>query len=183
MKFNEKEFNEAESFLKESNIQVCHYDKKSVQQHSLIVPSMPCLMRFEVSEELNQNNKLYLHGLKNSKFNLMMNGDSPTSGKFYDSIAFNMINIFVGITKNLTQYYLPFADVIPYQKFCFFIPPEQFENNEGVITLRNILAKTSDEEIKNMLGNLTVYKKDILWNVKGSRVVRNVFDEVQRKWE
>jgi len=135
----------------------------------------------KLSTQLNQDNKLYLHGLKNSKFNIMI-GDSPSSGKFYDSIAFNMINIFVGITRELVPYYLPFADVIPYHKFCFFITPKKFKI-KGVTILKQIVTQTSDFEIKNMLGNLTLYKRDILWNMKGSRVVQNVFTEVQRKRE
>jgi len=180
--FGIMKYNKNDKFPIEHNIPICQNDKKLVENHSLVIPSMPCLMPFEVSKQMNRKNELYLYGLKNSKFNLMLRGDTPTSGKFYDSIAFNMINIFVGITKDLTQYYLPFADVIPYHKFCFFIPPEKFVT-EGVTLLHNIVTQTSDEEIKNMLGNLALYKKDILWNTKGSRVVRNVLDEVQQKWE
>lgn len=158
----------------------CTYNENS--KESIIVPSMPCLMDSNLSKQLNKDNKLYLHGLKNSKFNLMIRGDSPTSGKFYDSIAFNMINIFVGITRELVPYYLPFADVIPYHKFCFFITPQEFRM-KGVYMLKQIVTETSEFEIRNMLGNLTLYKRDILWNMKGSRVVQNVFKEVKRKRE
>lgn len=142
---------------KPGKLPICTYNESS--QESIEVPSMPCVMDPNLSKQFNQDNKLYLYGLKNSKFNLMIRGDSPTSGKFYDSIAFNIINIFVGITRELVLYYLPFADVIPYHKFCFFITPEEFNNRKsGVDILKHILTKTSDFEIRNMLGNLTFYK-------------------------
>merc|ERR1711862_485292 len=90
------------------------------------VPLMPCVMSDNLFEVMNPGNKLYIYGMENSKFNLMLQGDSPTSGKFYDSISFNMINIFVGISEQTIFRYLPFADIVPYRKFCFFISPKDF---------------------------------------------------------
>merc|ERR1719232_1449797 len=148
----------------------------------MVKKGVPCIMSYLLSKILNKGNKLYMYGLKNSKFNLMIKGDTPTSGKFYDSLAVNMINIFVGVREETINRYLPFANVIPYQKFCFFISPQQFYQ-QGVTILHNIISNTSDDQIKNMLSNLTQYKKDLLWNINGSRVVSNMFDEVQTKWE
>jgi len=120
-----------------------------------MIPSMPCFTNEMLPKQLNQENKLYLHGLKNSKFNLMIRGDTLTSRKFYDSIAFNMINIFVGITRENAPYYLPFADVLPYHKFCFFITPKEFQFN-GATILKHIITQTSDFEIRNMLGKRSI---------------------------
>ena len=98
--------------------------------------------------------------MKNSKFNLMIHGDTPTSGKFYDSIAFNMINIMIGITKQNKMHYLPFANVIPYEDFLFFIEPKEFEQN-GYELLENIIHNTEDAVYQSMMSNLTLYKKHI----------------------
>merc|ERR1712083_759053 len=134
----------------------------------------PCYL---TRKKMNQDNELYIRGMKNSKFNLMIHGDSPTSGKFFDSIAFNLINIFVGIDKQNMMDFLPFAGVIPYEKFTFFIEPNEFEKN-GYELLKNIIHNTSDEVLENMISNLTFYKKHILWNIKGSLVVNEVLKEV-----
>lgn len=137
----------------------------------------PCYI---MDKEVNKDNKLYIDGMKNSKFNLMMHGDSPTSGKFYDSIAFNMINVMVGITKQNTKHFLPFADVVPYENFLFFIEPRDFEKN-GYELLKNIIHNTTDDIYQNMMGNLTLYKKHILWNMRGSVVVNEVLRQVVKK--
>jgi len=185
-RIKEKEIIEMEKKINLKNFSVpeCTLEKRRKKNKSPIkLPSLPCLIKNPfVSSIINQRDELYFYGLKNSKFNVMVSGDTPTSGNFYYAIAFNMINIIVGIEEKEISRYLPFSDVIPYHKFCIFISSKMYEF-EGANILYEIVTKTTDEQVTNMLLNLSLYKSDILWNIKGSRVVWNVFNEVHRKHE
>eukprot|EP01084_Bolivina_argentea_P200871 343424_1 len=96
--------------------------KKCVEDemHSIIPKQLPCGLTKYEKKIFNVNNRLYVYGLRNSKYNLMIRGDTPSSAKFYDAIAFNLINIMIGITKENSVKFLPFTDIIPYEKFVFF---------------------------------------------------------------
>jgi len=149
------------------------------------LPLFPCFMTYNMSKQLNKKNSLYFHGLENSKFNLMIEGGTMTSAKYYDSIAFNMINIFVGIEEERINQYLPYSDVIPYKKFSFFIKPGDYfkSGRERGRNIRDIVINTPEQQIKDMLSNLSFYKSHILYNMKGSRAVQNTFDQVFKKWK
>ena len=107
----------------------------------------------------------------------MIHGDTPTSGKFFDSIAFNLINIIIGMKKHDLWKYLPFTDIVPYENFVFFIDEKDFEN---ISMLLKILYETPTIKLNYMISNMTYYKKYLLWNHKNSLVVDNTVKKAKK---
>ena len=121
------------------------------------------------------NNTLYKYGLSNSQFNIAICGDTNSTGKIYDGIAFGLINIFIGINKDNMKWFLPFYKTIPYHKFSFFIDINEFKTN-GSMILKDIILNTPKETIDYMIKNVTYYQKYLLYNHHESLVVDNVLD-------
>eukprot|EP01083_Nonionella_stella_P146557 461112_1 len=138
-----------------------------------LVETLPCGLAKGRKSVLNGNNALYRYGLRSCKFNLMIHGDTPSSGKFYDALAFNVINIMIGINKDNLAQYLPFTDVIPYEAFLFFISEYELEHN-GLNALQYIMYNTSQAQLDNMIGNMTRYKRYLLWDHNESLVVDQI---------
>eukprot|EP01084_Bolivina_argentea_P261317 441541_1 len=166
---------------------VTDYNNKNKSDLSLILQlcdtnlsSLPCGLTKSNYASIHSKNKLYIYGLKNSKFNLIIHGDTPTSGKFYDAITFNQIPILVGIdqldTKNL-----PFSDTIGYEKFSFFIQSQDFADEKVAMQLlHNIVYNISKQKLNYMIQNLTYYKKYLLWNHPQSLVVYNIMKQAKK---
>eukprot|EP01083_Nonionella_stella_P093405 261759_1 len=139
----------------------------------------PCGLNEEMYHTLNRNNELYIYGLKHSQFNLMIHGDTPTSGKLYDSIAFNLINIIIGFDKNESDLYLPFTDIVPYEKFVFFVNQTHFRE-DGLNELKKIVYDTTEQQIEEMISYMTRYRRYLLWDHKESVVVDSILRQAQK---
>eukprot|EP01083_Nonionella_stella_P000169 499_1 len=140
----------------------------------------PCGLNQETYDRLNGNNELYTFGLKHSQFNLMIHGDTPTSGKFYDSIAFNLINIIIGMNKDESYLYLPFTDIVPYEKFVFFVNTTRFREH-GLAELMKIVYETPEQQIQEMISYMTRYKRYLLWDHKDSLVVDSIMRQAKNQ--
>lgn len=118
-----------------------------------------------------KNPDQYLKILANSRFGLMLAGDTPSTGRLYDIISSGSIPII--LSKYLLRDGLPFVDKVPYYRFCYFVD-EQQEINKIYADLVKIMTETSMDEYLDKYLNLIYYSKDILWRRENSRVVENL---------
>jgi len=126
------------------------------------------------TKEMRQN---YFKYSINSKFALMIHGDSASSARLYEAISHGQIPIIIstGIFENA----LPFIRQVPWQDFCFFISPIELEIDEVVELIKRHVLETPLYILKHMHGQLLKYRRDVLWSHPESLVVEHILEEAR----
>lgn len=118
--------------------------------------------------------RAYLDLLIDSKFGLVISGDTPSTSRLYDLISSGSIPII--LSRYLLQQGLPFIQKIPYYKFCYFIDEERSVPKVYLDLLR-ITRGTSQYELQEKFENLKFYAKELLWRLDGRQVMENILVE------
>lgn len=97
--------------------------------------------RFSVEE--------YARTLQETKFGLMLPGDTSTSGRLYDFIAAEVIPIIVSRGSKFSDHAMPFREDLPWSEFAFMVDSKSFEKDpKGVIRkITGSSAETLDQKL------------------------------------
>lgn len=106
--------------------------------------------------------------LRDSKYNIMFHGDSPTSARFYDAISASSINIIA--SDGFYEIGAPFKTIIDWKKIALYVNMKEYKKNP-VKTLKKIIHKINSTEI---LINMKNHYDDLIWNSPTSRVAENI---------
>ena len=119
----------------------------------------------------------YRKYLVQSKFALIIHGDTPTTSRLYDAIANMQIPVFLSPTIYVEG--LPFLDKVPWYDFSVFIDP--YVSSMEEVAMR--LSQLADEEfyprdlLEHKFERLKKHQKDLLWMMEGSEVVDRVLED------
>lgn len=126
-----------------------------------------CSIGYDISKEE------WIENFKNSKFGLVIRGDTPGSHAFINSISFGCIPVII---SNLFKYIaLPFKNIINIKEYSIIINENDFINNP--LILIETLFKISKEEIKYKLNKLKDVQKIMLLDHKKSKTCNLILDE------
>lgn len=117
----------------------------------------------------------YLDWSFDSKFSLIMHGDSPSTSRLYDAIASGSIPII--ISRFLERDGLPFTDIVPYRQFMFFIDEAKYKPYEIVEQIYNITTNTPDNALQPMFETMMRYSDHLLWRQNPLQVVTNILNQ------
>ena len=124
--------------------------------------------------KMAQNYKNYLI---NSKFTLIIHGDTPTTSRLYDAIS----NMQIPIILSPSIYYtgLPFLEKVPWYDFCFFIDPFLVDDEVLGRKIFDVLdgEVTGEYILRHKFERMAEIRKDVLWKLEGNRVVENILDD------
>jgi hypothetical protein len=121
-------------------------------------------------------NPLYDSWMANSKFSLILPGDTASSSRLYDAIRQGSIPIIIG--NHQFEVGLPFLWKVPWRDFAFFIP-DSFDSDLFVKSLRAI-ENYPEKFLRKKWQVLMKFKNDVSWASDESKVVKNVLREA--KW-
>jgi len=99
----------------------------------------------------------------NSKYNLMIHGDTPSSSRLYDAIHFGSIPII--ISASFRERAMPFPDELPWEDFAVWIDQEAFLKNP-VSEIQQALHKVRKNQTQ-YLERLAEVKPALDWSVGG----------------
>ncbi|KAK9834813.1 hypothetical protein WJX81_000717 [Elliptochloris bilobata] len=116
--------------------------------------------------------RLYEHRLQRSEFSLVIRGDTPSSARLYDALAYGVIPIIV--SNDLWAIGLPFPGRVPWQDLVFMLP-EAFTAAD----LRIIAVAPRDMKDRKRKA-IRAHLQDVSWTAPGSRVADNVVSEAAR---
>lgn len=109
------------------------------------------------------NDEKYIEYGLDSKYFLMIHGDSPSSSRLYDAIHFGAIPFI--IADNFSQLAMPFPDELPWQEFAVFITQRAFFE-DPVAEMQKAMHLVKDKQ-SMFLERLTEAKLALDWSVGG----------------
>ena len=113
----------------------------------------------------------YTNLMMDTKFALVIHGDTPSTSRLYDAISSGALPII--ISANLYEQGLPFLKKVPWFDFCFFI--SQFEATEEIIRqILDIIENVDESVLKYKFETMRKYVRDVSWTHPESRIVKNV---------
>lgn len=113
----------------------------------------------------------YLKYFFNSRFGLVIHGDTPSTSRLYDSIASGSIPII--LSNQIQREALPFYDKINYAGFSYFIDEEQ-EIEKIISQIYVITQLTSLSELRIKFENLLRVQKEVLWRKSPNLLAENI---------
>jgi hypothetical protein len=108
--------------------------------------------------------------LRSSLFSLMFRGDSATSGRLYDAVFQDTLSVV--ISNDLPRFGLPFQCLVPWDNILLSVEEQCFMDDPNAV-----LSSVGDMpliDIEYYWEAMRTFRRDILWNVPGSRVVDNI---------
>ena len=114
--------------------------------------------------------KYYLKTLKETKFVLMLYGDTSSSSRLYDAISVGAVPVIM--SNQLMTYGLPFIQDVPWRDMVFFV--DVTDDMKYVFSQLQRLKKIPKNMIQERLAKLKKHAKDVLWNAEDSRVGENL---------
>ena len=109
-----------------------------------------------------------------SKFTLVIHGDTPSTSRLYDAISSGSIPIV--ISSDIYFQGLPFLTKVPYHLFSFFLNHDR--SGETIVNqILDIVMSTPEHVLKDKLKLMREYVRDVSWNHPKSKVVENIMIE------
>ena len=118
---------------------------------------------------------LYSSWMANSKFALILPGDTASSSRLYDAIRQGTIPIIIG--NHQFEVGLPFLWKVRWRDFAFFIP-DHFDSSVIKETLLKILDYP-DYQLKKRWEVMMKFKDDVSWSSGSSKVIDNILRETK----
>lgn len=115
--------------------------------------------------------KNYTNFLINSKFSLIIHGDTPSTSRLYDSISSGCLPIV--ISSELYEQGLPFTSKVNYLDFMFFIP-HTLPVDKIYQNLLRIVKFTPEYIWQHKFETMKSYLQDVSWRHLESRVIDNI---------
>lgn len=113
----------------------------------------------------------YVNYLVDSKFALVIHGDTPSTSRLYDAISSGAIPIIV--SSDLYIEGLPFIDKVPFYDFCFFIN-ESLNVEEIYQQIYKVVRETPEYILKYRFEKMVKHIDDVSWRSKTTRIVENI---------
>lgn len=113
----------------------------------------------------------------NTKFGFMIQGDTCTSARLYESIANGQIPII--ISTSIYENGLPFIRQVPWFDFTFIINPMGTTIEEIVRLIKKKVMKTPIYVIQHMYETMLKYRKHVLWNHPESLVINHILEDAK----
>ena len=110
--------------------------------------------------------------MRRSRYNLVLRGDSPSSRRLYDGVAVGAMTVVV--SDHLWTVGLPFPCLVPWRRFTFTLSERPFESTEGALSTLRALDSLSPNLLGRMQRVANRHRRDVLWNLNGSRVAENI---------
>ena len=121
---------------------------------------------------LTQNlKKNYTNFLMDSKFALVVHGDTPSTSRLYDAISSGSLPII--ISSDLYEQALPFISNVPWFDFAFFISQGE-DTVEIAEQIRNIITFTPEYLLRHKFEMMRAHVRDVSWKHRQTRIVENV---------
>jgi len=123
---------------------------------------------------------LYPTYIHRSKLSLMISGDDPSSGRYYESLTAGTPSVV--ISAGWYDQSAPFRCKVPYADMSFFLNEEDFRAATYKFTLKAMRRIYKDRAalLRKMWETQRRHVKDLLWHVPGSRVAQNVLEQAYR---
>lgn len=109
--------------------------------------------------------------LKDAEFAIAPCGDNPTSPRLYDALNYGAIPIFISDHSFPTSN--PFQCFVPYNQISLQITEAECYEDCGS-ALGNATSRFDDAALRRTRELIRHFRKDLLWNANGSRVMENV---------
>lgn len=172
LKIIEPDYN---SWKNRKNLIFYHTRKKKSLHNATNLRQLPVNKKhlFEGSIGCDISKDLWLENYKNSKFALVIRGDTPGSHAFVHSISFGCIPVVISDIFSFTS--LPFKDIISLEDFAVQIKEKEFLQYPEKLTsfLKNIPTKV----LRSKLKNLKNIQKILLYNHKQSIMCSLILNE------
>jgi len=128
------------------------------------VTCMQCRGRYEPDIQLR------------AEFTVAPRGDNPTSPRIYEAPAFGAIPIIV--SDDIYKYAMPFQCLVPYNSFALQVPEAACNANCGIALSNAVKISQAAKDRKREL--LKYFRRDLLWDIPGSRVAENILLDMAR---
>lgn len=115
--------------------------------------------------------------LPHARFSICARGDIPSSPRLYESIRYGAIPVLV--SDAMWRVGLPFQCFVPYELMITSISESDIRRHAGrsLRTLRDSISPTMEHRMRSLTRH---FRRDLLWNIPGSRVAENVLLEASR---
>ena len=132
------------------------------------------------SEDLQ---KKYREFVMNSKFSLMIHGDTATSSRLYDAITNGLIPII--ISPDIYSVGLPFVQRVPWREIAFFVPLSYkiTQNPETYAKYLQGILSSPEDLLQHKYKNLLQFRKEVSWLHPESRVVENLLISAKNDYQ
>ena len=138
------------------------------------LPGAPAACRGSLTTNCRagRSNPAFRSLMARARFNLVLRGDSPSSRRIYDGLAAGALSVLV--SDQLWSVGLPFACLVPWRRMGFVLAERPFETPQGAAATLAALDALSPQLLGRMQRVANRHRRDVLWNVNGSRVAENV---------
>ena len=122
----------------------------------------------------------YQEFMLNTKFQLIIHGDTASTSRLYDALTNGQIPII--ISPGLYSVGLPFSDKIPWNDLAFFVPYTAWDSGSYLEIFETCLLQilgSSEEILRFKFENLLRYRKDISWLDPESSIIENILDDAR----
>lgn len=161
---------------KKKSKQIFYHSKISEFSHDATVLRHTPILKFQdlsnCSIGYDIPNEMWQQDLRNSKFVLVIRGDTPGSHAFINGIAAGCIPIIISDAHYLTA--TPFNDLINLEDYSVNIPEKVFLENPDI--LFETIQKLSDDDCKKMLNKLVDVQKMTLLKHPESKLCCLILD-------
>ena len=161
------------AFRQAALAQLQDYPRAHISAFSLPGSPYPCGRGGVTTNcKAGRSNPAFRALMRRTKYNLILRGDSPSSRRLYDGIAVGAISVLV--SDQLWSVGLPFGCLVPWRRFAFTLREEPFTTEAGARSTLESLDELSPQVLARMQRLANRHRKDILWNINGSRVAENL---------
>ena len=143
-----------------------------VSAFSLPGNAAPCRAAVSTNCRSGRSNNAFRNLMARARFNLMLRGDSPSSRRLYDGIAAGALSVLV--SDQLWAVGLPFGCLVPWRRMAFTLAERPFLSAAGAADTLRQLDSLSPQTLQRMQRVANRHRRDLLWNVNGSRVAENL---------
>jgi hypothetical protein len=119
-----------------------------------------------------RNSVSFRERMARARFNLVLRGDSPSSRRLYDGLAVGTLPVLV--SDELWSVGLPFQCLVPWRRFTISVAEQAFHSEAGALETFRRLSALQPSLLGRMQRAAHHHRRDVLWNVNGSRVAENV---------
>lgn len=138
------------------------------------LPGNPAACRGSVTTncKAGRSNPAFKSLMARSRFNLVLRGDSPSSRRLVDGVAAGALSVLV--SDQLWSVGLPFGCLVPWRRMAFTVAERQFAGNTSAAETLLRLDALAPQMLQRMQRTANRYRRDVVWNLNGSRVAENV---------
>jgi len=160
------------AFRQAALAQLDGFPRAHVSAFSLPGNAAPCRAGVSTNCRSGRSNNAFRNLMARARFNLMLRGDSPSSRRLYDGIAAGALSVLV--SDQLWAVGLPFGCLIPWRRMAFTLAERPFLSAAGAADTLRQLDSLSPQTLQRMQRVANRHRRDLLWNVNGSRVAENL---------